>query len=227
MGSPVKERVIDLTLVLEPAELWADPSAVPPWPYVPPGYPLHVPNTRQAAEAALQALREALNPAGAPLRDPSEAERASLKERLFAPVVPQPFDDPDEAAWKLRHGISGLRPRAPHDKRPEQVIEAAHIRAYLRNLDEAERTAKERAENSKTTRARHTLDQSVAVHAERVAELAGLREAADRHRQRVEDERAFYRVNEIRRNELPGLESQARQAANTLGEPTPTFATVE
>lgn len=216
----------DLTEVLDPAELYGD-RPCPPWPYVPPGYPHHIASGRQAAEAALEKLRALLHPSGGDLRQPTSKERESLKASFFAPMVPQHFEDPDEAAWKHRHGVSGLTPRHRGDRRTDAIVEAAHIRAYLRQLETEEARSAERQAASETARARLTLDQSVEQARTLAAEYEALKEAEARHLQHCADERAFYRANEIKRQQMPGLASAIRAAANKLGESVPEMPVIE
>lgn len=211
--------VIDLTMVLDPAELWPDVSQCPDWPYVPPTNRDHIPRGRQAAEEALAALRRHLTH-GAPTRDPSPSEQAALRVEIFS-------SDRVENSWAIRHGIFGLGPRSPTDRRPDAVVQAAHIRGYLRRLNhEADRAAVAKAHSDRSN-AERKLSHAVISHAERLAEYQGLAEAAARHEQRLADERAFHRRNELRRHELPGAVEQARQAANTLGQEAPSFPPVD
>lgn len=205
--------VVDLTMVLDPAELWPDAGQCPDWPYVPPTNLDFIPRGRKAAEDALAALRSHLAH-GAPTRDPSPAEQAALRVELFR-------TDQPENAWAIRHGVFGLGPRGPIDRRPDAVVQAAHIRGYLRRLNhEADRAGAMKAHNDRIG-AERNLERAVATHAETLAEYEGLAEAAARHQQRLDDERAFFRRNEIKRHVLPGLSEQARQASNTLGQPMP------
>ena len=217
--------VIDLTLALDPAEFYgADLAGCPTWPVSLGINPDPVVSRPGDAEARLEQIRAYLNRVGAPLREPTKRERAELRERYFTAPVEQSFEDSDEVAWRNRHGMAGLRPRdRTNTARLNLIVEAAHIRGFIAKSVEDQRRAAEAKAAGDRDRAERSLARASEDHARYLAEFDGLKEGAARHQQRLDDERAFARANEIKNNVLPSLETGARQAANTLGIEPPTL----
>ena len=96
------------------------------------------------------------------------------------------------------------------------MVEACHLRGYLRKLDDAAVRDAEAAEQRKLADARRTLERYRADVPARIAEIDSLAEAAARHQQRIDDERAVLRTQELRRH-LRETHSAAVIAAHTLG----------
>lgn len=226
-GEDVKP-VIDLTLALDPAEFYgADLSGCPAWPVIHHMNPDPLMIREGDAEKRIEQIRDQLNPGDAPLREPSADERKSLRERLFTEERPVGFEHPDEASWRARHGIGGLIPRDQSQvRRLNLIVEACHVWGFIEKTRlQAERAAL-RTEESARSRSEHELQRCVSAHADYVAEYETIKEAAERHRQRCEDERAFHRSHEILRNVLPDLAKGARDAANDLGVEPPSLSEV-
>ena len=220
--------VIDLTLTLDPAEFYgADLAGCPAWPVIHPMNPDPLMIRAGDAEKRIEQIREQLHPGDGPLREPSDAERQSLRERLFTEERPVGFEHPDEASWRARHGIGGLIPRDQSQvRRLNLIVEACHVWGFI----EKTRLQAERGASAKVTadraRSEQELQRCISSHADYVAEYETIKEAAERHRQRCEDERAFHRSREILRNVLPGLAKGARDAANDLGVEPPSLSEV-
>lgn len=111
-------------------------------------------------------------------------------------------------------------------RRLNLIVEACHVWGFI----EKTRLQAERGASAKVTadraRSEHELQRCISSHADYVAEYETIKEAAERHRQRCEDERAFHRSREILRNVLPGLAKGARDAANDLGVEPPSLSEV-
>lgn len=223
-GETIKP-VPDLTLTLDPAEFFgADLSRCPDWPVIHPLNPAPLMLRPEDAEKRIEAIRAALHPGNVPLREPSAAERQALRERYFSEPVPLPYEISAEAAWRTRHGMAGLRPRDPsQERRLDLIVEACHIWGFIEKRRLTAEKAVVAKKASDQSQAEKALERAVAGHAEHVAELGRIAEAAERHRQAREDERAFIRAAEITRNVLPSFEAVARDAAKTLGIEPPTF----
>lgn len=220
--------VIDLTLALDPAEFYgADLSGCPAWPVIHPMNPDPLMIRDGDAEKRIEQIRDQLNPGDTPLRAPTAGERKSLRERFFTEEQPVGFEHPDEASWRARHGIGGLIPRDQSQvRRLNLIVEACHVWGFI----EKTRLQDERGASAKVSsdraRSEQELQRCVSAHADHVAEYETIKEAAERHRQRCEDERAFHRSHEILRNVLPGLAKGARDAANDLGVEPPSLSEV-
>jgi len=203
----------DLTLILNPSEIWPEPSDCPAWPLAsnkvsaaqnPPG-------SRHDAEQRLASLHKALN-GDKPVRAPTDDERHRLIERHFT-------DEPLVAGysgsnWKYQTlGLPFIRDRVASDKAPALIVEAAHVRGHLRHLAakaEADENARAEAEEAKLK------DQAENWPAREKAirkELDSLAEAEARHQQRLDDEQAVFRANELRQQLSLGQRSADRAAA--------------
>ena len=220
--------VIDLTMALDPAEFYgADLAGCPAWPPIHPMNPDPLMIRDGDAEKRIGQIRDQLHPGNGPLRAPSASEREALRERLFTEERPVGFEHPDEASWRARHGIGGLIPRDQSQlRRLNLIVEACHVWGFIeKSRLQAERGAVAKVDADRA-RSEHELHRCVSAHADAVAEYQTIKEAAERHRQRCEDERAFHRSHEILRSLLPGLASGARNAANDLGVEPPTLSEV-
>lgn len=205
--------VIDRRQVLDPAALWPGPVKCPDWPAVAAHQRYDGSRGKAAAEARLELLGQLLNRGSGKLRSPTEDERAEEFARLFRKTGSQ---------WH-HLGIPSLSPLgmlAENDA--TLIVEAAHIRGYLRKLEAiAERDA-EADRRRKESIARRTLEKYRSISATSIAEIKAMAEAAERHRQRIEDEKAFYRSKELRR-QLDAMHSEAVTAAHALGLGVPDF----
>lgn len=201
-------ETVDLTLVLDPAELWPDPADCPDWPILPANFPDAVIRSRGAAEQRLAAVSRALNQARGRLRHVTAKERQDLQAEHFATGSHPALQ---------RFGVEGLRPIHPYqDGKAPLIAEAALIRGYLRKLDARAVKEAEAAEKRRVDTLRDRLDRYLAGHASVEAKLAEASEGAARHRQRIADEQAFRDENDLRR-QLAEMHREAVSAANDLG----------
>ncbi|MXP09599.1 hypothetical protein [Pseudoblastomonas halimionae] len=210
--APAADEVkIDRTMVLDPAELWSDIESCPDWPIVSAANLQHMQIVKgeATAEARLDTIGRLLNGSARQLREPTQSEREAEFDRVFDPAkAPLP-------RWRGLGLTFGPR-KLLTEEDASLIVEAAHLRAYLRKLSTHEAKRAEEAERREIDRAQRTLD-GYADHQRRdLAELSDLSEAAARHEQRIADERAFHRVAEIRQSLSRGHD-EAAQAARELG----------
>ena len=200
----------DLTLVLDPSELWPDPAACPDWPLSldMTGRNVSVGASRDEAAARLRQIHRFLHD-GASTRAPTPAERADLRQRYFRTGT--------RVNWRWDAlNLADTVPASPDvSDRAELLVQAAHVRGYLRKLDTAAETERERAEAARLETLRRRVDGAPGVLAGLEAQLAELAEAEARHLQRIEDERAAARARELR-HQIDGVKAEAAQAARVL-----------
>ncbi|MEL7719022.1 hypothetical protein AAG598_03170 [Citromicrobium bathyomarinum] len=202
---------IDRTMVLDPADLWPDIEHCPDWPIVSAQNLQHMQlvTGKVSAEARLDTIGRLLNRNARQLRAPTQTEREAEFDRVF---------DRGKAPLPRWRGLGlwfGPR-KLLTEEDASLIVEAAHLRAYLRKLSTQQVKRAEEAERLEAERAQRTLD-GYADHQRRdLAELSNLSEAAARHEQRIADERAFRRVAEIRQSLSRGHD-EAAQAARKLG----------
>lgn len=202
----------DLTLVLNPAELWPEPADCPSWPLSAnkQSAVMNSPGTRQDAEQRLAKLSKALN-GDKPVQAPSDAERQKLIERHF---TDEPLTDGYSGAdWRYEAlNMPFIRDRVRSDA-PAMIVESAHLRGYLRKLAaKAEADAKARAEAEERKlkdKAENWPDREKAIR----KELDSLAEAEQRHLQMIEDEKAARRCTELRQQLSLGQRDAAEAAA--------------
>jgi len=219
-GQP--ESVIDRTQILDVEKLWPDPLDCPDWPIeYDHGHTVrrHVGSRgRVGAMEKLEYLGGVLNRGGR-LHKPSEAERQDAFSRVFARG-----GTPTRTASAL--GIMDIGPLdRTTEAQAEMIMQAAHVRGYLRKLDALEAKAAEGTERRQKASAQATIDDFKRLVSDGRAELTELAEAEARHRQRIEDEQAFIRCNALR-HDIRLSHGRACQAAQELGveaPPTPTF----
>ncbi|RFC68161.1 MULTISPECIES: hypothetical protein [Mesorhizobium] len=203
-------KPFDLAMTFDPEVLWPDANDCPDWPLMDENSRRMNPSfSRFDAENRLKRLRYMLNKGTEDLRPPTKAEAEQAKELLFeAGTAPN---------WRwVALGFKGMRPARRDNDAAEMVLEAVHVRGWLRKLDERAASA------AKATAAREQdrLKFAVSTYVDNVeglkAELASLEEAAARHAQRAADEQAFNRANAIRQS-LQWDRSAAVVAAKQLG----------
>lgn len=206
---------IDKTLIINPAEVWPEPSDCPTWPLNrdAKSAAMNGPGNRQDAEQRLAKLHNALH-GDKPTRAPSDAERQKLIERHF---TGEPLSAGYSGAkWQYEAlGMPFIRDCSNSDNAAGMVVEAAHIRGYLRKLDaKAEADAKARAA-AEDARLRDKAEGWPAREKALQKELDSLAEAEARHKQALEDEQAARRCVEIRQ-QLRNGQQQAQKAAAEL-----------
>ncbi|WP_370310220.1 hypothetical protein [Sphingobium abikonense] len=206
-----EETAIDRTQILDCKQLWPDPLQCPDWPLEWNG-----PNSsrryegergRRGAESRLEQLGQFLNRGGGNLRAPGDDDRAVEFARIFKA----------EGDSYHRYGIADLSPLGRNmEGQASLIVEAAHVRGYLRKLDAQEQAQAIADEKRKIAEAQARVDGFARMTADAAEELDALAEAAARHRQRMDDEKAFDRCNAIRQN-VRLAHSDASRAAHMLG----------
>ncbi|MFY9291725.1 MAG: hypothetical protein WAP03_13655 [Methylorubrum rhodinum] len=213
----------DLTLTLDVAEIWPDPMDCPDWP-LQPMFAQNGAGICGERDAIQQLERLACSLARSQvLREPTAEERATMKARYFREFDPK--TDGERAhlvgPWSLSLGLRGIGPRSHVEETiARQIVEGVHMRGYLRKL----RVAAELREQAAADAERRRLEADVSGYpgqsAALLEELSGLREAEERHRQRLADEIAVNRAYEIRMR-LRDVHEAASRAARKLGVQAP------
>lgn len=210
-----QQAAVDLTLVFDLAEVWPDPEACPDWPrrLMQTSQGLAVQGEASAREQ-LQRLQVHLARTDK-LREPTADERASARRDHF-----RDLDQPQAGEWACI-GLAGIT-YSNHVKESaaRHIVEATHIRGYLRKLETRRARAGEIEADRERTRHQARLDRYERLAAQMQGELAGLAEAAARHQQRLDDEKAFDRATDLRRS-LAGAYAEACTAARALGQDPP------
>jgi hypothetical protein len=194
--------VIDRTQVLDPLEFWPKPTDCPDW-KVFTGI-----TGKRGAEMRLEAIGQALNRGAGKLRSPTEKERLALIAQTFRR---------SGSDWHQRFGIMGLS-SASHMVYEDAnlIVEACFLRGYMRKLEVQEDDQKSTVSQQALHRARRTLDNYRDTARPQIEEFHSLAEAAARHQQRLDDEKAFDRSADLRR-QVANLHRDAVAAAHTLG----------
>lgn len=202
------EEVIDLTMVLDPADIWPDPAACPDWPLLPRNHPDSVITGRAPAEQRLANLSRSINGTSGRLRPPSAKERAALRAEHFR-------EGSDPAV--LRYGIPDLAPIHPYQPGKAPVIaEATLIRGYLRKLDAAAATEREAAEEKRLAGLRRRVERYGPALSSIKEKLVEGADGAARYRQHLVDEKAYHDEIVLKR-QLADMHRDAASAANELG----------
>jgi hypothetical protein len=199
--------IIDRTQLLNAADYWPNAMDCPDWPHLGPNMVYSGPRGELGAKQRLEFIGACLNRGPGELQVPTQGER----EAEFA----RTFKRGGGNWWHL--GIGDLQPLGRMvENDAAMIVEACHIRGYLRKLEaKAERDA-EAAKRQKEAEARRTLDEYRTKGRAEIEEIQSLAEAVARHKQRMEDEQAFHRTFNLRQH-VETLHSAAVQAAHTLG----------
>lgn len=200
----VQEAVVDQTLVFDPAAVWPDPQACPDW-SAPMGDRALA--SRGDAEDRLLMLHRTLG-RGRPTRPPSPEEAEQLRSEHFREITP------DTGPWSLSLGLRGITWR-DHVKESaaRQMVEALHLRGYLRKLEDAETRRVETRVAEQVLRHQDTVDGYADACRALAAQADPLRDAAARHEQREADERAYFQLRELRQQRLALAGEAGRSAA--------------
>ena len=209
----------DLTRVFDPAVLWPDPSTCPDWPCDHPelGRPTRGYGSMQDAEAALEILFRNVNQGGS-LREPTKEDAAWCRKEYFQPGNAINF------RWPLL-GFGDLRPSPGHGSTAELIVEATHIRGYIRKLEAKAQRQTEADEQYRRSRLQRKIDHHKQNEPRLLRELRELEKAERRYFQRVEDEKAAARCLEIR-DQLTAGHRDAVSAASALGVDAPIASTI-
>lgn len=206
---PAPSTRMDRTRILDPKDIWRDPMACPDWPALTGNMRYDGVRGKTGAEARLETIGHYLNRGEGALRVPTEDER----EAQFAVTFRRSGSFANWHAMGI-HNLSPLGMMAEADAM--LMVEACHIRGYLRKLEAAAQRDADVVQERKLAEARHTLAEYRRTVPAEIEEHDGLAEAVARHKQRIEDERAFDRSRAIR-DHVATLHSAAVQAAHTLG----------
>lgn len=202
--------MLDKTLTLDPAELWSDPADCPDWPLSLDMLGRVVPVGRSREEAAerLRQIHHMLHD-GATTQAPTEAERADMHARYFQPgaLVNRRWD---------ALGLTGTAPASPAVSEAAQVIvEAVHIRGYLRKLDSAAETERARTEANRLEALRRRVDGAPETLRRLEEQLAEAEEGEARYKKWLADQHAAARAAELR-DQIDGVRAEAAQARASL-----------
>lgn len=208
--APAQDAVIDRTLILDPTSLWTDPLDCPDWPIVDPLSMQHMTlvTGKAAAEARLTEIALRMNNGSRNLRRPTADECHAEFDRVF---------DPGKSPMPRWHalGLSFGPRKLLTENEAELIVEAAHLRGYLRKLDAKAKSDAVAKAQAAIERDQRKLSGYVQHLEDSAGELARLHEGAARHRQRIEDERAFRRLNDLQAG-LRGAFREACSAAQRL-----------
>lgn len=199
----------DRTHILDPKDFWPNLRDCPDWPHLGANQRYDGPRGRAGAEARLENIGRHLNRSAPSLHVPSADERTSEFARTF------------KRSGSFSNWYSlGVIDLSPLGRMVEgdamMMVEACHIRGYLRKLDDAVLRDAEAAEQRKQADARRTLERYRADTPERIEEINSLAEAAARHQQRIDDEAACRRRHMLIQCVGAG-HSEAVAAAHSLG----------
>lgn len=201
------ETLPDRTRILDPKDYWPDPLKCPDWPQLRQGQVANGIVGKRGAEMQLEGMGQRLNRHGYKLRVPTAADRAQEIARMFRP---------SGGDWQ-HLGIANLSVLGIASREDANlIVEACHIRGYLRKLAAQEERAAEAADRQRLANARSTLDNYRAEAPARIENVKALSEAAARHQQRLDDEQAWHNLRGAKQN-LDGFYSEAVRAAHELG----------
>ena len=199
----------DRTCILDPKEFWPNERACPDWPALTANGCYDGQRGKAGAEARLAAIGQHLNRAAKSVHAPTSDERTAEFARTFR-------RSGTFYNWPSI-GIFNLSPLGMlAENEAMLMVEACHIRGYLRKLEAAAKRDEDAAEQRKQAEARRTLEDYRATVPGLVDEIGSLAEAVARHRQREADEIAVSR-DRMLRDQVDTLHSQAIRAAHTLG----------
>ena len=173
--------------------------------------------SREAAEARLADLREHLNPNGYELRTPAKGEIPDLLDECFARTIPGEHNSAEDRFARL--GFAGYRP-LPASKVSHWIVEAVHVRGYLRKL-QAEVDGEKAAELDRDRQKhRRALDGYKAAAAAAQRDLEAVSEGYTRYAQFLADKAAYHRACDMRAD-LDRKRATAERAAEALDEELP------
>lgn len=204
---------VDLTMTLDPVAIWPDPETCPDWPLTTDSFNrgMNPPRSLSQALEHLSHLSRALND-GKPVTAPSDAQRAELHERYFTART-NPYAT--HRVWDAL-GLTDIRAASPGvNSTAEQIVQACHLRGYIRKLSERDRLARERAEAHRIASLQAKVADTPAMLARFEAELAEAEKGEKRHLQRLADERDAARAAELR-VAIAAIKSEAAQAKAAL-----------
>lgn len=213
MGAATKldVKAADLTMTFDPAALWPDPEDCPDWPLARDALnrAMNAPRSAEEARAKLRGLGYALN-GEASARAPTGAECAAARERFFA--------EGSEVNWRWPLlGFGHLRPATPSVRDASNlIVEAAHIRGYLRKLETRAANAAQAKADAEQARLRALVDGFPNTLAGLERQLEKASEGEARHLQRVADEADARRAHDLR-HQITATRQEAERAAARLG----------
>jgi len=210
-ASRAPETKIDRTMIFDPINVWPDALDCPDWPMLTATMRYEGPRGRYGAEARLESVAACLNRGDGRLTAPNDGDRDAVISRTFKRAG---------SKW----AALGLRDLSPlgmmAEAEADLIVEACHLRGYLRKLDALEVKAAKDKERRELAQARYTLDSYGPEAAGELAEYAELAEAAARHEQRIADEAASRRARALR-DHMIAVHGEAVSAARRLDEQPP------
>lgn len=198
----------DLTQTFNPEKFWPKADACPDWPLSIGSIVSHGAGSKQAAEKRLSYINNYLHQ-GVELHAPTAKEVEQIKSDYFS--------QGNHGQHWLALGVYGLTVRPGTRDMADLIVEALHIRGYLRKLEDRERRNQQSIDDENTYRNRQTVESYKRSVPECERQLAELADAEARHKQRLEDEKAFNKAADIRQS-LKFSKSEAERAAHALGE---------
>ena len=202
---------IDLTRILDPAELWPDPEACPDWPLD----ASHVNLDGGSAQRRLESLYQALNRTSGPVPVPTPEQAAASRAEHFRPG---PTNIPRWTAL----GITDLQPASRTSDYTNLMVEAAHIRGHRRKLEARESRRQAHAADLARSAHQNRLDGFPAAQEAVLADLGRVGPGAARHARLEQDEKDYWAWIEAKRI-LQGIQDDATRAAKAVGVEPPTF----
>lgn len=203
----------DLTLGFDPAAIWPDALDCPRYPFFELAKPM---TSREALESRLVQLVVSVNGYAQGYSAPDPDAVAGFVADHFKPKPPRFSDTTTRYLDALGAPFAGMVPDEHKSHAAMALIEAVHLRGWLRKLDALDATAKAEEQAKAERQARARLDEWQREVAELTAAIADRAEAESRHRQRVADERAA-KANAGARFTLERHHAQAVEAARVLG----------
>ena len=203
----------DLTLGFDPAAIWPDPLDCPRYPFFELAKPM---TSREALESRLVQVVVSVNGYAQGYSAPDPDAVAGFVADHFKPKPPRFSDTTTRYLDALGAPFAGKVPDEHKSNAAMALIEAVHLRGWLRKLDALDATAKEEEQAKAERQARARLDEWQREVAELTAAIADRAEAEARHRQRVADEKAAT-ANQRARYTLKMHHAQAVESAQVLG----------
>ncbi len=201
----------DLTLGFDPADIWPDPMDCPPYPR----FAKTVTDRATLLERLTGAVVTVSGFASEYSKPDPDAVSVFVADH-FGPRIAR-FSDPTcEFLDRMGEPFAGKYPDPNKSHRAMALIEAIHLRGWLRKLETLDAKAKDEERAKAERRARARLDEWEKEVAELTAAIADRAEAEARHRQRVADERAA-KANSGARHTLERHHRAAVEAAQVLG----------
>ena len=203
----------DLTMGFDPAAIWPDPMDCPRYPFFELSKAM---TSREALRERLVQLVVSVNGYALEYAAPDPDAVAGFVADHFKPKPPRLTDTTTRYCDAMGAPFAGNVPDQHKAQRAMALIEAVHLRGWLRKLDALDAQAKAEAQTKAERQAQARLDEWQREVVELTAAIADRAEAEARHRQRIADEKAA-KANTAARYTLKMHHAQATEAARVLG----------